>query len=177
MVIPKADATSPSDGYRRAGLHRSNSSPKTYENGLYRPVFSLSNSSSNIFGSGNSNSKLKQQQSQNNKLNSTSLSIKRDDRIPKMSKGSRRLNGYDLLPKRHALNKSKSSIKRSNTNNLDDGNLDDDDNEGYEIIYDSKEDEQNKFNSLSNTLSTANSDSNHSNQNSNHSANNLTGTL
>ncbi|CAF0777531.1 unnamed protein product [Brachionus calyciflorus] len=65
---------------------------------------------------------------------------KKDERIPKMSKGSRRLNGLDLLPRKKQVSKIE-----CNKNELDYDEM------GYEIMYDTKSDE--KMHSLSRTNS------------------------
>lgn len=79
--------------------------------------------------------------------NSSIGSNKKDERIPKMSKGSRRLNGY-VMPRRR-------SIPRFEHHKTDLYY----DEEGYEIMYESKFDE--KVSPVSNTNSDANSPENH----------------
>lgn len=59
--------------------------------------------------------------------NSSIRSGKKDERIPKMSKGSRRLNGYDVLPRRRPI--PKFEPHRADLYY---------DEEGYEIMYESK---------------------------------------
>jgi hypothetical protein len=67
----------------------------------------------------------------------------KNDRIPKMSKGSRKLlSNYNLLPQKTRL-----SMSKSNSNiDMMDPYLDEDDNEGYDIVYDSKIDDFNNLN-------------------------------
>jgi hypothetical protein len=79
---------------------------------------------------------------------------KKDDRIPKMSNGSRKLIGYTILPTKQSkkftsstsLRKQNSKelidyeYEKSNLSNLTNNNYDEeeeDDDEGYEIVYDS----------------------------------------
>jgi hypothetical protein len=67
----------------------------------------------------------------------------KNERIPKMSKGSRKLlANYNLLPQKTRL-----SMSKSNSNiDMMDPYLDEDDNEGYDIVYDSKVDDINNLN-------------------------------
>ena len=120
-----------------------------------RPAFSFSSSKTSMYESNYSSLSMK---------SSGDESTRR--RVPKMSKGSRKLVGYELLPRKklvlsngstgvgaphlhHQGGTSSSSssnnsigIKASKQAKLASGNLDDDDDdEGYDIVYDStKED-------------------------------------
>ncbi|RNA28202.1 hypothetical protein BpHYR1_007642 [Brachionus plicatilis] len=76
--------------------------------------------------------------------NSSIRTYKKDDRVPRMSKGSRRLNGLEVLPRRRPIPK----FEQHKTD------LDYDE-EGYEIMYESKLDE--KISPVSHTNSELNS--------------------
>lgn len=79
--------------------------------------------------------------------NSSIRSSKKDERIPKMSKGSRRLNGY-VMPRRRPIPRFdhfKTDLYY--------------DEEGYEIMYEAKLEE--KISPVSNTISDSNSPENH----------------
>ena len=126
-----------------------------------RPAFSLSSTKSSMYD------------------NYTYLSISKENvgereadelqrkRIPKMSKGSRKLIGYEILPKKKPMKNAVNSSNGNKSNNsngvsssssssnnsiglntkpkqpkISGGNLDDeDDDEGYDIVYDSTKDD------------------------------------
>jgi hypothetical protein len=115
-------------------------------------------------GGGSSNNILKRKENtftstSSNSRTSASNANKKDDRIPKMSNGSRKLIGYTILPTKQSKKSNNSSAnlnlrkhnnnkdlidyeyEKSNSinllNNDEEEEEEEDDDEGYEIVYDS----------------------------------------